>query len=776
MNFGIGQPVRRKEDFRLLTGRGCFSDDVNLEGQAYVHLLRSPHAHALIKGFDAAPALALPGVLAVLSGADYLADGLTGIPYTANPPFLGIVNRDGSDVFLTSNPPISSDKVRRVGEIVAVIVAESQDLARDGAERVVVDYEILPSVTDARAALAPGAPLVWDQVPGNLCIDYERGDAAATDAAFAAAAHITKLDLVNNRITGVPLEPRAAIGDYAAENESFTLHAGSQGPVLQKLAIAEIFKMPPEKVRVISKDVGGGYGTRNLMFAEFVMVLWASRRLGRPVKWVADREECFLSDPVARDIASQAELALDGAGRFLGLRVSHLTNLGTETFLFVPFTRSVDMVAGVYLIPAVYVVAKAAFTHSVPLSVYRGAGRPEAIFMIERLIDTAAAEMGLDPTDMRRLNIIPPTAIPHDTATGVLYDSGEFEKSMDGALKLADWGDVAARKAAARARGKYLGIGMGNYIEWATGIPGERAEVEILPEGRVQLVVGTMSSGQGHETAYAQVITELLGVPFQLIDLHEGDTARVKMGWGSHSSRSMRLAGTLLKQASDEIIERGKAIAAHVLEAAAADVEFAQARFTVAGTDRSLGIFEVARAAAERDDLPGGLAGKLESAKEILELQTTFPNGCHICEIEVDAETGAVQITRYAAIDDVGRVINPLLVDGQTQGGIAQGVGQALMEECIYDAATGQLLSGSFLDYGIPRADDFSDFKLGHNEVLAPNNPLGIKGAGEGGTTGAPPAVINAIVDALRELGVRHVEMPATPERIWQTIRAAHGG
>ncbi len=775
MDFGIGQPVLRKEDFRLLTGQGDFSDDLNLDGQAHAHLLRSPHAHAWIKGIDAAPALALPGILAVLTGDDYVAEGLSEIPYTPNPN-LAIVNRDGSAVFLTRNPPISSGKVRRVGEIVAVIVAESQDLAKDGAERVEVEYEILPSVTDARAAIAPGAPLVWDEVPGNLAIDYERGDAAATDAAFAGAAHITKMALTNNRITGVPLEPRAAIGVWDAAQESFTLHAGSQGPVLQKLALSEIFKMPPEKIRVISKDVGGGYGTRNLLFPEFVMTLWAAKKIGRPVKWIADRAECFLSDPAARDIKSEAELALDADGMFLGLRVSHLTNLGTETFLFVPFTRSVDMVAGVYLIPAVYVAARAAFSHCLPMSVYRGAGRPEAIFMIERMIDTAAAEMGLDPIEMRRKNIIPPTAIPHTSATNVLYDSGEFEKSMIGALDLADWDGVAARKAEARERGKYLGIGMGNYIEWATGIPGERAEVDVLPEGRVQLVVGTMASGQGHETAYAQVITELLGVPFDDIDLHEGDTERVKMGWGSHSSRSMRLAGTLLKQASDEIIAKGKEIAGHVLEAAAGDVEFSQGCFTVAGTDRSLGIFEVARAAAERDDLPDVLRGKLESAKEILELQTTFPNGCHICEIEVDAGTGGVKITRYAAIDDVGRVINPLLVDGQTQGGIAQGVGQALIEECVYDPDTGQLLSGSFLDYGMPRADDFSDFKLGHNEVLAPNNPLGIKGAGEGGTTGAPPAVINAIVDALRELGVRHVEMPATPERIWRAIQDAREG
>ncbi len=775
MNNGIGQPVLRKEDFRLLTGQGEFSDDVNLPGQAYACIVRSPHAHALIRGIDKAAAQKAPGVLAVLTGEDYLADGLAPIPGHPNPPELGLVNRDGSKVFLTPNFPLATGKVRRVGEGVALVVAGTPEQARDAAERVAVDYQPLAAVTDAAAALAPGAPLVWDEAPGNLCIDYERGDKQATDDVFKGAAHVTKIDIVNNRVTGVPLEPRAAVAVYDAAADSYTLHAGSQNVVLQKTALSEIFGVPADRVRVVCRDVGGGYGTRNLMFAEFVLVMWAARRLGRPVKWTCERSEAFLSDPEARDIITHAELALDAEGRFLAIRVSNVSNIGVETLLFVPFLRAIGVATGVYRIAVGYTAAKAVFSNTMPVSVYRGAGRPEGIFVIERLVDKDAFEIGIDPVEIRRRNFIPPSAIPYTNVMGVLYDSGEFENNMDGALKLADWDGFPARRAEARKRGKLLGIGLGNYIETTTGMSPERAEIEILPEGRVQLVLGTLASGQGHETPFAQIVTDLLGVPFDDIDLHEGDTARVKMGSGSHSSRSMRLGGTLLVRAADDIIAKGKAVAAHVLEASVSDIAFAEGRFTVAGTDRSLGIFEVA-ARARRDDMPDGLRGKLEAAREITKLLPTFPCGCHICEVEIDEETGAVAITRHAAVDDVGMVINPLLVDGQTHGGIAQGVGQALMENCVYDRQSGQLLSGSFMDYCMPRADDFPFFRLANNEVRAPNNPLGIKGAGEGGTTGAPPAVVNAVIDALREAGVGHVEMPATPECVWRAIRAAKSG
>ena len=776
MKSGIGQPVRRKEDFRLLTGAGRFSDDVDAAGQAHAVVVRSPHAHARITSIDKAAAQAAPGVVAVLTGADYLADGLTPIPKRPILPRLARDLERRPEAAITHGFPIEAERVRNVGGIVALVVAETVAQAKDAAERVEIAYEPLPFETDPGAAAAPGAPLVWDWAPGNVCIDHERGDRAATEAAFAGAAHVTRIDVHNNRVTGVPMEPRAAVAEYDAAGARITLHAGSQGVGNPKQAISAVFQAPPENVRVISRDVGGGFGTRNTMFPEFVLAVWAAKRLGRPVKWLCERAEGFLSDPAARGVTSRAELALDADGRFLGLRVDHLVNFGTEALIMLPFVRTVDFVVGVYAIPAAHVTATGVFTHTGPVSVLRSAGRPEPMFMIERLIDTAAAEMAIDPVALRRRNLIPAAAMPYTTATDVPYDSGDFEANMDKVLELADWDGFPARRAAARRRGRYAGIGIANYIEWATGIPEERAEMEILPEGRVEVVLGTMDSGQGHETAFAQVVCELLGVPFDSVDLHEGDSDRVKIGSGSHSSRSMRLAGTLMKQASDDIIDKGRRIAEHVLEAPFSDIAFSDGVFTVAGTDRTIGIFEVARAAAGNPYLPDDLRGKLGAAREIATPLTTFPNGCHVCEVEIDAETGNVDIVRYAGVDDVGRVINPLLVDGQTHGGTAMGIGQALMEQCVYDRESGQLLSGSFMDYAMPRADDLPFFRLAHNEVPAPNNPLGIKGAGEGGTAGAPPAVINAMVDALRELGVSHVEMPATPERVWRAIRAARSG
>ncbi len=777
MDQGIGQPVRRKEDFRLLTGRGSFSDDINAAGQAHAHMVRSPHAHARITAIDIAAARAAPGVLAVLTGADYVDDGLMPIPKRAILARLQPDVAKRPEIASSHSFPIEAERVRCVGEITALIVAETKDQARDAAELVRVDYEPLPVLTDARAALEPGAPRIWDWATDNIGIEHERGDKEATAAAFARADHVTRLDIHNNRVTGVPLEPRAALAHYDPASGGFVLQAGGQGVGSPREVIATIFDVPPEKVRVISRDVGGGYGTRNLMFAEFVLALWAAKRLERPIKWVGERAECFLGDPAARDILSHAELALDADGRFLAVRVSHLVNFGVEGLILQAFVRSVDFVVGVYDIGAAYVKSTGVFTNRGPTSVLRSAGRPEPMFLIERLIDTAADEMGLDAIDMRRRNIIPPISTPYLSATDVSYDSGEFENNMDAVLKLADWDGFAARRAQARARGMYRGMGLANYIEWATGVPEERIELEVRPQGTVELVAGTMDSGQGHATVYAQVITELLGVPFDCVHLLEGDTDRVKYGAGSHSSRSMRLAGTLIKRAADEIIEKGRRIAGHVLESAPGDIVFAQGSFAIAGTDRALGIFEVARAAHENADLPADLradlGGKLEAGQEITEPMTAFPSGCHVCELEVDVETGAVRIMRYSAVDDVGRVINPILVEGQTHGGTAMGIGQALMEECAYDPRTGQLLSGSFMDYCMPRADNLPSFNLGHNSVLAPNNPLGIKGAGEGGTAGAPPATINAIVDALRELGVTHVEMPATPERVWRAIRDA---
>ena len=775
MNFGIGQPVRRKEDRRLLTGQGRFSDDVDLPNQAYAQIVRSPHAHARITAVNTAAARAAPGVLAVLTEADYRADGLACHP-VATP--LGtdapLMRRDGLAAAITEVWPLATDRVRRVGEAVALIVAETVEQAADAAELLAVDYEPLAAVADGRAALAPGATQLWDNAPGNLCVDDERGDRVATDRAFAGAVHVTRLDVMNNRVTGAPMEPRAAIGDYDPATGRHVLHAGSGNPLRHRDALCSILDAPADRVHVVCRDVGGNFGTRGLFYPEFTLVVWAAKRLGRPVKWTCGRGEAFLSDAAARDQFTHAELALDADGRFLAMRARHVANFGSHAISFVPLTRGISVTTGVYDIPAIHVEARAAFTNTAPIHTYRGAGRPEAMFLIERLIDSAAREHGFDPVALRRRNVIAPSAMPYANLTGMIFDSGAFEESMDAVLALADMDGARARRDEARRRGKLPGVGLANYIETATGIPLERAELEIEPDGGAIIVAGTQDSGQGHGTSYAQLIVDWLGVPFDAIRLIEGDTDIVKMGSGSHSSRSMRLAGYLLGQAKDDIVARGRRIAGHLLEAALADIEFADGRFTVAGTDRSLGLADVAAAAANGDPgLPDELHGKLAASAEIHELLPAFPNGCHVCEVEIDADTGAVEIVRYAGIDDVGRVINPLLVDGQTHGGIAQGVGQALLETCRYAGETGQLLSGSFLDYAMPRADDFPFFDLGFNEVPAANNPLGVKGAGEGGATGAPPAVVNAIVDALQPFGIRHIDMPVTSERVWRAIRDA---
>lgn len=767
MSFGFGQPVRRKEDQRLLIGRGEFSDDLNLPGQAYAHVVRAPHAHARIIGIDANAARAAPGVLAVLTGADYLADGLIGLPNNPVPPDLPLENLDGTTVFLPPDYALAVDRVRHAGEGVALVVAETAQQAMDAAESIVVDYDVLPAVTDVAAATAPGAPAVWDEVPGNRCIDAERGDAAAVEAAFAGAAHVARLTLHNNRVNGVPMEPRAAIGTFDPDSGCYTLHAGSQGVLIQKRALAKIFGVDEDKVRVICRDVGGGFGTRNLLFREFVLALWAARRVDRPVKWVCERSEAFLSDPYGRDQFTRAELALDSDGRFLAMRAVNVANIGSHTLHFVPLARGAAVTNGVYMIPAVYVRLQAVFSNTVPTSTYRGAGRPEAMFIVERLIDVAAAETGMDRVELRRRNFIPPASLPWTSMINTRYDSGEFAANMDAAMKLADWDGFAERRADARRRGRLRGIGIGNYIETATGIPPERAVVTVLPEGCVDLVIGTQASGQGHETSFAQLMVEWLGIPFDDVLLRTGDTDFVVMGSGSHSSRSMRLGGLLLGRATETVIARGKAVAARVLEAAESDITYAEGRFTVAGTDRALGLYEAAAAAMEDE--------KLSADAEITTMLPTFPNGCHVSEVEIDPETGDVELVRHAGVDDVGRIINPLLVDGQTHGAIVQGVGQALSEDCVYDAASGQLLSGSFMDYAMPRADRLPSFVVANNEVPAPNNPLGIKGAGEGGTTGAPPAIINAVVDALSEFGVSHIDMPATSQKIWDALRASGG-
>jgi aerobic carbon-monoxide dehydrogenase large subunit len=771
MKNGIGQPVRRKEDLRLVTGRGEFSDDINAPGQAHAVVLRSPHAHARIRSIDVKAALAMPGVLAVLTGRDYVADGHKSIPNGANPKDVPITNFDGRPVVQPPDFPLAVDKVRHTGEGVAFVVAETRPLAIEAAELVKIDYEPLPAVVDVVDAVKPDAPLIWDEAPGNVSADGGRGDKAAVDAAFARAAHVTRMEIRNNRVTGLPLEPASALGLYDETTNSYTLRAGGQGILIQKRALCGCFGVGDDTVRVICRDVGGGFGTKNLIYREYVLVCWAARKVGRPVKWRGERSEAFFFDPYGRDLLSVTELALDAKGKFLGIRTHNIQNLGTQVLHLVPLARGAAVTNGVYDIPAVYARLQAVFTNTTPTSTYRGAGRPEAMFVIERLIDTAAAEMGIDRVELRRRNFIRPAMLPYVNSMTTRYDSGEFEANMMQALALIDAKNFAARRKEAKKRGRYRGLGFGNFIETATGIPPERAIIEVLPAGRVKITLGTQASGQGHETAFAQLITDWLGVPFGDIELVHGDSNIVKMGSGSHSCRSMRLGGLLLGRAAAEIVDRGKKLAARALQADAAKIEFEAGRFRVSASERTIGLFEVAALPAEFNEPQ--LA--LEASSEITTMLPTFPNGCHACEVEVDPDTGTVAIVRYVGVDDVGRVINPLLVDGQMHGSTAQGVGQALLENCVYDRETGQLLSGSFMDYAMPRADMFPTFVSENNEVLAPNNPLGVKGAGEGGTTGAPPAVINAIVDALRGNGlknVRDVAMPATPERVWRAIHS----
>jgi aerobic carbon-monoxide dehydrogenase large subunit len=773
MRAAIGDAVRRKEDARLLTGRGTFSDDVNLPGQAYAVAVRAPHAHALIRAIDVEPARAVPGVLAALTGHDARADGLKPIPHPCAPgtaPDIVLKNRDGSAVPIAPHHVLPTDRVRHVGAAVAFVVAETLAAAKDAAERIAVDYEVLPAITDASVAAA-SAPRLYDALP-NIVIDAEVGDAVATAAAFAQAAYVTSLDTRINRVTGVPMEPRAAVGVHDAATGRYTLYAGSGGIVRQKRELAAILGVAEDAVRVVAREIGGNFGTRNSFFPEFALVAWASRRLGRPVKWTCERQEAFLSDYMGRDLTVSAELALDADGRFLALRSSNLSNIGAHSASYVPLVKGVGLATAGYRIPVAYIRARAVLSTTMPTTPYRSAGRPEVIYVIERLIDKAAQEHGFDRVALRRRNLIPPSALPYKNPQGITYDNGSYRAVMERAMELADWKGFRRRRAAARKRRRLRGIGLCNYLETTGGYPRERADITVHPHHRVDVVVGTLSSGQSHETTFAQCVAEWLGVSFDEVHVFENDTDIVKEGGGSHSARSMRLGGIVMGKASAAIIEKGKKIAAHILETAEEDIAFAAGRFAVKGTDRSLGIFDVAQAAIDDTSVPQELRGALAATCDETVRQLGFPYGAHVCEVEIDRETGALTLERYTAVDDVGRAINPMVVHGQTHGGAAQGIGQALWELCAYDAQ-GQLLSASFMDYAMPRADNLPSFTTEFSEVPTPTNPLGVRGAGEGGTTGALGAVVNAVIDALSEFGVTHLDMPVTPERIWRAIQSA---
>ena len=773
-NTGIGQPVRRREDFRLLTGKGCYSDDFNFPDQVYGVMVRSPHAHATIRSIDTTAAATAPGVLAVLTGRDLLADGLQPIPHsvgTRHPADITLENKDGSPPFIPPHFPMTADEARHCGEIVAMVVATTVAAAKDAAELVAVAYQPLPAVAHALMAVEPGAPRARVDAPSNTSIDAEIGDPAATNAAFANAAHIVKFETWVQRIAGVPMEPRAATGIYDRDIGRYTLYAGIGGAVRPKQDLAKILGVAEDEVRVVMHEVGGNFGTRGSFNPEFALVTWAARRVGRPIKWTCERQEAFLCDYQARDLAVTAELALDSEGKFLAMRGSNIVNSGAYPISYGPLAKGVEIMSSIYHMPAVHFRARAAITNTVPTRPYRSSGRPEVMFVMERLIDRAAKQFGFDRLELRRRNLVPESAMPYRNPFGMVYDSGAYHQVMERVVALGDWSGFPARRAEARKRGKYRGIGVANYVDTATGTPRERAEVTVLPDQVVEVVVGTVSNGQGHETSFAQLIGEWLGVPIDTVRLVTGDTDRVSVGGGSHSGRALRLASIVMLNASRDVIAKGLKIASHVLEASTNDLEFVDGQFMIKGTDRSLGIFEVAAAALRRNDLPDDLRGPLSAESDETVNIASFPYGCHVCEVEVDPETGVVELARYTAVDDVGRAVNPMIVHGQIHGGITQGVGQAMSEHCFYDRETGQLLSGSLMDYAMPRADTLPFFATELSEIPTPTHPLGIRPAGEGGTTPALGVVINAIVDALGEFGVTHIEMPATPERVW---RATH--
>ena len=773
--FELGRAVPRTEDFQLLRGRGRYTDDIVLPRQSYLYVLRSPHAAARIRGIDTAAASAAPGVLAILTGADAEKDGLG--------TFASRVQRrraDGSANFVPPYRVLASDRVHHVGDPVAAIIAESLAAAKDAAELVDIDWEMLPSVTDTAAAPEPGAASVWDEVPDNICFIHPIGDQAAVDAAFSRAKHIIKARFHINRVAVNPMEGRTALGVYDTRDERYTLYAGLQSPHVMRLELASnIFKVPANQLRLISPDVGGAFGMKGSAYPELALVLWAAKKVERPVKWIAERSESFIADHHARDNVSTVELALDDAGKFLALRAATIANLGAylASMGVHVATNNLGGIAGTYTIPHIHVTVTGVFSNTNPTCPYRGAGRPEASYCIERIIDIAARETGIDPVALRRRNMIPSTAMPYKTGLTFTYDSGAFEKTMDMALELADWQGVAARRQAATARGKLFGAGIASVIEMAGGpadIPLEEGiEIRFDATGNATVFAGTHSHGQGHETMYRQFAGEILGLPPERVRLINGDTDLVFHGRGTFGSRSASVGGAAFLGAAQKVIEKGKLIAGHLLEASALDIEFADGRFTVAGTDRSIDLVEVAKASFLAPRMPRDMELGLSANAVVTPPGPTFPNGFHACEVEIDPDTGIATITRYTVVDDVGRVVNPLLLKGQIHGGIAQGAGQALMENVVYDRDSGQLLTGSFMDYGLPRADDLPSFAVASNEVPTKNNPLGIKGAGEAGTVGALPAVMNAINDALAPLGIRHLDMPATPERLWRAIRDA---
>ncbi|WP_181700356.1 xanthine dehydrogenase family protein molybdopterin-binding subunit [Chthonobacter albigriseus] len=775
---GIGARVTRKEDKRFITGKGRYTDDIALKDMTQAVFVRSPHAHAKILSIDVSKAKAAPGVVDVLTGADLAGDKIGGL-------ICGwmIHSKDGTPMKAGAHPAIAFDKVRHVGDQVAVVIAETKNQARDAAELVEVEYEVLPAIIDLAGATAPGAPQVHAEAPNNLIYDWEIGDKAATDAALASAARIVTMDIVNNRLSPNPMEPRSAIGSYDEAEEHFTLYNTTQNPHVARLVLSAFVGIAPEhKLRVVAPDVGGGFGAKIFIYPEETVALWASKRIGgRPVKWTADRTEAFLTDCHGRDHVTHAEMGFDANNKIVGFRVHTIANLGAYMSTFsssVPTYLYATLLSGQYDIPAIHANVEAVYTNTVPVDAYRGAGRPEATYLLERMMETAARELGEDPVELRRKNFI--TSFPHQTPVIMCYDAGDYEAHMSKALEASDYAGFAARKAESAARGKLRGIGLSCYIEacgiapsQAVGSLGagvglwESAEVRVNPVGSIEILTGSHSHGQGHETTFAQLVNERLGVGINNIQIVHGDTDKVQFGMGTYGSRSGAVGMSAIVKALDKVEAKAKKIAAHLMEASEADIVIENGELKVAGTDKKLPFFQVALAAYTAHNLPAGMEPGLKEGAFYDPSNFTFPSGTYVCEVEVDPETGKVEIMQFVAADDFGNIINPMIVEGQVHGGLAQGIGQALLEGVSYDTESGQLLTGSYMDYTMPRADDVPSFNVMHTKTVCPGNPLGMKGCGEAGAIGSPPAVINAITNAI---GVRDISMPATPAKVWAAI------
>src|SRR4051794_30893980 len=767
--YGVGQPVRRKEDDTLVRGKGKYTDDFSLPGQAYAWIVRSSHAHGVIRGIDTSAASSMPGVLGVWTGKDLVAAGYN--PFTCGLP---LKSRDGSPLLQTNRMALAADKVRFVGDPVAFVVAETLAQARDAGEAVELDIEPLPAVTNAEEATKPGAPQLYDHIPNNVALDYHYGDAAKIDAAFASAAHVTKLDVVNTRVAVVSMEPRVALASYDKTSERFTIQVPTQGVSGNKVTFAKILNVPNDKVRILTANVGGSFGMKNMNYPEYTCIAHAAKALGRPVKWTDERSTSFLSDSHGRAQIMHCELALDAEGKFLAVRLQGYGNLGAYITGVAPGPLSLNTdknLASVYRTPLLGVDIKTVLTNTTLMGAYRGAGRPEANYYMERLIDRAADEMGINRLTLRKRNFIKPSQLPFAAASGVTYDSGDFQGVFEKALEISDHANFAKRKKESRKQGKLRGIAIGSYLEVPAPPSGELGKITFEPDGSVKLITGTLDYGQGHATPFAQVLSAQLGVPFEKITLEQNDSDLVRFGNGTGGSRSITATGQAIVEASALVVEKGKKAAAHALEASEGDIEFSGGRFTIAGTDRSIGIMELAQRLRD-EKMPEGTSSSLDVDHATKETVSTFPNGCHVAEVEIDPDTGVVQVVRYNAVNDFGTVINPMIVAGQLHGGVVQGIGQALMEEVNYDSS-GQPITGSFMDYALPRAEDVPMMGIGDHPSPAKSNPLGTKGCGEAGCAGSLCVIVNAVIDALSEYGVTEINMPLTPEKVWRAIRDA---